>query len=367
MIRLTVFFSLAALALACSPATSSSSKCTPGNTKDCTCTDGTKSQKTCGDDKKYGACACPGGETTGGETTGGETTGGETTGGETTGSQTTGGETTGGETTGGETTGGETTGGETTGGETTGGETTGGETTGGETTGGETTGGETTGDGGQCLNDADLEIMGNTEAVFEVATNCAVQCVGDAVCAEPCIKEGTGLSAGCAGCWGLGLSCGVSMCLELCAADAGNDACKGCMEENCSLAFETCAGIPLDLGGGGSTTGGGNNCDGGCPDGFDCIEDTCVAIDDGCGSNDECGAGMVCQDGACVAAPPEDCGAVSFEGCCAADELKYCDGAELKTLACTAGTCGWQPDGPYYDCNTEGTEDPSGANPMACP
>jgi MYXO-CTERM domain-containing protein len=64
---------------------------------------------------------------------------------------------------------------------------------------------------------------------------------------------------------------------------------------------------------------------------------------------------------------PQPCGAVSNEGCCDGDLLKYCDNGTLKTLDCAQNPkCGWDPNNKYYDCGTNGAGDPSGTHPIKC-
>ena len=60
------------------------------------------------------------------------------------------------------------------------------------------------------------------------------------------------------------------------------------------------------------------------------------------------------------------CGSVTYEGCCNGDELRYCENGTLTTMACSAGTCGWEASGGFYDCGTSGAADPSGAHPKNC-
>ncbi len=65
---------------------------------------------------------------------------------------------------------------------------------------------------------------------------------------------------------------------------------------------------------------------------------------------------------------PAGCGAISTEGCCDGDVLKYCDSGQLTTLDCAGNPkCGWDATNAYYDCGTAGAADPSGSNPIKCP
>ena len=109
----------------------------------------------------------------------------------------------------------------------------------------------------------------------------------------------------------------------------------------------TCAGAC-----GGPAADGACHCDEACSNYGDCCADVCAQ----CPTLPGCGGGG------------GDCGGVSFEGCCQGETLKYCDGGQLQTVDCiSAGpSCGWQPEGPFYDCGTSGGADPSGANPKSC-
>jgi len=88
---------------------------------------------------------------------------------------------------------------------------------------------------------------------------------------------------------------------------------------------------------------------------------------DGCGGTcGNCPAGKTCQNGACVDGPA-GCGSITYEGCCEGETLKFCENGQLKQFDCTqAPKCGWQSQGKFYDCSTQGTADPSGKNPMPC-
>lgn len=67
-------------------------------------------------------------------------------------------------------------------------------------------------------------------------------------------------------------------------------------------------------------------------------------------------------------AVPAGCGAVTAEGCCDGETLKYCDSGTLSVLDCSGNPkCGWDATNTWYDCGTAGAADPSGSNPKACP
>ena len=73
----------------------------------------------------------------------------------------------------------------------------------------------------------------------------------------------------------------------------------------------------------------------------------------------------VCVDGKCIVS---DCGAVAFVGCCAGNELWWCEKGLLDSLDCEGkGQCGWSNTDGYYNCGTAGEADPDGTYPMECP
>jgi agmatine/peptidylarginine deiminase len=63
---------------------------------------------------------------------------------------------------------------------------------------------------------------------------------------------------------------------------------------------------------------------------------------------------------------PTGCGDVTFEGCCDGNLLQYCENNTLTQQMCNPGTCGWDGQGGYYNCGTNGSSDPSGDNPKDC-
>ncbi len=195
--------------------------------------------------------------------------------------------------------------------------------------------------------------------------NCG-ECEGELACVEGICSEAT-----CAG------SCGGSspfgcFCDELCFeyGDCCEDICSACPDFT-----EQCGAI----------------CDPPCADGEICQDGECVECvpdctdkecgSDGCGGScGECAAGFGCAAGVCVEStgPAEclgpnepssdDCMGLTYEGCC--DEtgrVMWCDNGSLFCIDCVGGGnefCGWQGD--FYDCGTDGSEDPSGANPLDC-
>ena len=117
----------------------------------------------------------------------------------------------------------------------------------------------------------------------------------------------------------------------------------------------------------------GGDC-GACPEGEtctptgQCCTPDCegkVCGDDSCsGDCGECADGEKCTDGECV---PGGCQGVLWEGCCTEGVLVFCDQGNLVQQSCAGDPeCGWSDGAGYYDCGTDGGEDPEGAFPMDC-
>ena len=103
------------------------------------------------------------------------------------------------------------------------------------------------------------------------------------------------------------------------------------------------------------------------------VEAADIGMTEACETSDLCfGPAWLCTCNDCATgckAPEpvvDNCNGVTYEGCCDGDNLSYCQDGALTTGGCKAGTCGWNGSAGYYDCNTDGTEDPTGANPRAC-
>ncbi len=80
-----------------------------------------------------------------------------------------------------------------------------------------------------------------------------------------------------------------------------------------------------------------------------------------------CPPGEYCKDGKCNPAHDPACGEVSYVGCCANGELRYCENGKVNVKPCPQGRCGWAPSeaGGLYECGFEGP-DPSGAWADSC-
>ncbi len=183
------------------------------------------------------------------------------------------------------------------------------------------------------------------------------------------------------------------------AGSCGWDAGKGFYNCGTNGGGDPSGQHPKDCGGGcqpacaGKECGGdgcGGSC-GTCAPGEDCVAGTCEdptcqpacagkeCGGDGCGGScGTCPGGEDCDQGQCVGGG-DDCGGITYEGCCDGDLLMYCADGELGTMDCTAETagnvCGWfagdagNPQG-YY-CGPAGAVnpagDPTGTFPLACP
>ena len=69
-------------------------------------------------------------------------------------------------------------------------------------------------------------------------------------------------------------------------------------------------------------------------------------------------------------AQPSDgagCGPLGLAGCCEGEVVYFCSGSQVLSLDCSGQpSCGWNGASGYYDCNTSGAPETSGAHPMSC-
>lgn len=115
----------------------------------------------------------------------------------------------------------------------------------------------------------------------------------------------------------------------------------------------------------------------GCPSPYTCVplsqpppsgEGVCYDLGSTtvCG-NGQCEAGETSQNCAQDCGGGGGCGTITYEGCCAGNTLKYCDGTQLEELDCAGNpSCGWNGQAGFYDCGTNGGSDPSGTYAMSC-
>lgn len=214
-------------------------------------------------------------------------------------------------------------------------------------------------DGKECGNDgcggSCGECPGKGSACSVTGQCCLPDCTG-----KECGDDGCGVSCGeCAqGQW-----CDYDTCIEEMPGGcqvSQDPGCNGCGCEACVFEKDelckdiiwdkACAELCLQCG----TT---------CPCIPDCEEGYCG--EDGCGSTCECGEGQLCIKDQCKL---NECGDITYEGCCDGIKVQWCEEARLKVKYCDnfPGECGWAaPLG--YDCGTDGVEDPSGTFPKWCP
>ena len=161
----------------------------------------------------------------------------------------------------------------------------------------------------------------------------------------------------------------------------GDDACSGtwsCEDEVC-------------------TQDGGILCDN--DDDTECIKNTCIPelatcqatpILALCNDDEPCTNDLCAETGECVfeaiegctGEPPFEClgnaepsaegcaWVESFEGCCDPwGRLLWCQGDQTWCIDCSSGNpyCGWDATALFYNCETAGGQDPSGAYPKMCP
>ncbi len=159
------------------------------------------------------------------------------------------------------------------------------------------------------------------------------------------------------------VECGPDGCGGSCGACVPGDTCM--LGECCT---PSCSGLECGPDGCGGSCG---DCGVGqtCLDGMCCSPNCSGAVcgPDGCGG--ECG---VCTSGTCAGGMcVEGCAGVPVVGCCHADKVYKCNGDQLLSLNCANNPeCGWRSfpgtDIGFYDCGTEGQQDPSGSHSLAC-
>jgi hypothetical protein len=246
---------------------------------------------------------------------------------------------------------------------------------------GEDTGdtGDTGGGGGLglCNNEADSAVI-DIGMVESAGFECGVGCLGqDGSCVSQCMTESSGLTPGCAACFSPVIECLLQACAGPCGADPAGAECTLCQVQNgCLDGFDDCAlGDPgteatgMDTGGSGDTgfdTGdtGGTGFDTG-DTGFDTGDsgDTGFDTGDTGGSGDTGGGGGLLVDGQICP------GVLGYEGCCQNNQLYWCEtDGKVHSVDCMQNpSCGWKAEVSYYDCGTNGGNEPAGMFPINCP
>jgi hypothetical protein len=110
-------------------------------------------------------------------------------------------------------------------------------------TAGAATGG-TGGGAGACTNAADQAILDDPSLMAEEKIS---QCGNDNLAQEPgtsnCIKQQTGLSDPCVGCFAGTIQCAATNCWLQCIGGSTAPACTACLAQFCNTPFEACSGL----------------------------------------------------------------------------------------------------------------------------
>jgi hypothetical protein len=95
---------------------------------------------------------------------------------------------------------------------------------------------------GACVNATDCQ-KSRTDVNAKVA-ECGQRCFGAGPCTAMCLKDGLGITQGCADCWGAVVQCGRDKCLTQCINGTDTPACRDCTASaGCDSAFATCSGL----------------------------------------------------------------------------------------------------------------------------
>ncbi len=99
---------------------------------------------------------------------------------------------------------------------------------------------------GNC-NEADLDYIGaNLDEVQAIATSCGTDCLFAAdpeQCVRDCMSSQTPLTDMCITCFVEQVDCVVANCFLACAFSPNSAGCTDCVESNCVIPFQECAGI----------------------------------------------------------------------------------------------------------------------------
>jgi len=104
--------------------------------------------------------------------------------------------------------------------------------------------------GGLCHENCEGACMNGDDFIkVDVLMNSAVQC-GKSSGADPtatstCLTESTGISMGCATCYGELISCMFNNCAPPVCEGQETPACNACLTANCMTAFKACSGLDL--------------------------------------------------------------------------------------------------------------------------
>mmetsp|Transcript_39477 Transcript_39477/g.77656 ORF Transcript_39477/g.77656 Transcript_39477/m.77656 type:complete len:253 (+) Transcript_39477:54-812(+) len=101
---------------------------------------------------------------------------------------------------------------------------------------------------GACNNTDDLGVFKAHASDFHAdLQKCATQTLGNADKTAQCLSSATGLSSGCAECFGQDAHCCAVNCIKQCLTAPTSPACLQCQVDNCQPALLTCAGVPASV------------------------------------------------------------------------------------------------------------------------
>ncbi len=102
--------------------------------------------------------------------------------------------------------------------------------------------------GTACTDEADEGILMEPGFTDDYAS-CAEAASGDGAATSMCLQEDTGLSEGCADCFGDYTTCLLANCIGQCLPPNQNsEPCMMCLTDNCAPGFEDCAGVEFPSG-----------------------------------------------------------------------------------------------------------------------
>lgn len=100
---------------------------------------------------------------------------------------------------------------------------------------------------GACTNAADDAQIRAGLNLRQLATLCAVGCLGQSACVVNCVQNNTRFSPACGGCVGELVACILSACFVPCTYQTYLE-CLDCRQANCDPAFEQCSGYLVPQG-----------------------------------------------------------------------------------------------------------------------
>jgi hypothetical protein len=173
---------------------------------------------------------------------------------------------------------------------------------------------------GPCGNDDDLAVLAaqGEGALDATAAACGFTCNDEAdsqACATTCVTDGTGLSAGCSGCFAQFAICSVWECFTECGGDATSADCVQCqLNRGCKGEFNSCAGwkclMPMEY-----CTADDECCDDrSCKQVGGLVDPVCCSNElQSCTEDNDCCGEMYCVPGDGSPSVCKDCATTGFE------------------------------------------------------